>query len=98
MDINYRETGGPPRSVTVGTTSTLVSTARKRRKIILTNDSDEEIYLARADSAALNAGIRLNADGGALIDEPDSTGFMYAGPWYAICASGSKNLCVSEDF
>lgn len=94
----YYDAGGPPRAISIGTTSTLVLKSRStRKKVILVNDSDEDIYVARADSAVLNAGIRLNADGGALVDEPDTLGRIYTGPWYAICASGSKNLCVSED-
>ena len=97
-EIHWGEAGAPPRGVAVATTSTLVSTPRDRKKIVLTNDSDEDIYLARADSAVMNAGLRLNADGGSIVDEPDNTGYMYAGPWYAICSSGAKNLCVSEDF
>jgi len=91
--------GGPPRAVTVGTTSTLVLQANQARKsVTLVNDSTEPIYLGKADSAVMNAGIRLNAAGGSVTEVPDIFGRLYMGPWYAICTSGSMNLCVQEDY
>lgn len=78
-------------SVTVGATSTVVLAANgNRREVIFVNDSDETIYLSRRNTAVMNAGIRLNANGGALIDD------HYTGEYYAICTSGSKNLTFSE--
>jgi len=91
--------GGPPRAVTIGTTSTLILMANQSRKrVYLVNDSTEAIYIARADSAAMNAGIRLNPAGGSFVDEPDTRGEIYTGPYYGICNSGSMNLAVEEDY
>lgn len=90
--------GAPPVSVATGTTSILVARANQARmKMILINDSDTTIYITRGDFARLNAGIRLNANGGSLVDEPDSLGRIYTGPWSAISSAASKNLCVSEE-
>lgn len=60
-----------------------------------TNDSDDLIYLARGDDAALNTGIRLNANGGTY-----HIGLfnLFLGDVYAITDSQFKaaNLCISE--
>lgn len=81
-------------SVVVGNTTTVVSTQKdKRMYIILTNDSDETIYLAIGEAASGGKGIRLNASGGAYGLEPeDILNFQIN----AICASGGKNLCITE--
>ena len=78
-------------NVTVGATDTAVLSANNDRKaFILTNDSDEEIYLAYGVAAEMNKGIRLNAKGGVVREE------LYKGAVNAICASGSKNLAIVE--
>jgi len=80
--------------VTVGAASTLVVAANPRRTdLVLVNDSDEVIYLARGNAAVMNQGIRLNAAGGSYEINCDN---IYLGAIYAICTSGSKNLTVSE--
>lgn len=80
--------------VAVGATSTAVLSQNTDRKYLgLVNDSDEEIYLSLSGTAVINEGIRLNASGGAF--ELISTD-MYIGAITAICASGSKNLTVTE--
>lgn len=85
-------------ATTIGTASTLVISGNdNRRKITFVNDSDEDIYLGKGNPARSNVGVRLNAHGGSLVDEPDSLGYLYRGPWYAICASGSKVLAWTED-
>jgi hypothetical protein len=90
--------GGPPLNVTVGVVSVqAIRENPRRRRLIFTNDSDTVIYLARYQRAVLNAGIRLNANGGGFVDEPDNTGYMYTGPWHTISSAANKNLCVSED-
>ena len=88
--------------VTVGSSSTLALAANgARKRAILTNDSDEVIYLNLNGAAAeANKGIRLNASGGSVtIDNSDDnqTGYNNTTAIYAICASGSKNLCVHEE-
>lgn len=81
-------------SVSVGATTTEVLTENtSRRTAIFVNDSNETIYLSRSDTAVMNKGIRLNANGGYY--EITKTN-MYHGAVSAICASGSKNLTVSH--
>lgn len=76
----------------------IVRANKNRKKITLVNDSANVIYVAKADTAILNAGIRLNANGGSVVDEPDQTGYLYTGPWAAIAGvAGPSNLCVQEN-
>lgn len=90
--------GGPPRAATVGVASTIVLRENISRKaVIFTNDSDTIMYLARSQTAVLNAGIRLNANGGIFIDTPDIYGRLYKGPYAAISSAATKNLAISED-
>lgn len=90
--------GSPPVSVTAGTASVLLTRANQARmKITIINDSDTIVYVARGDFARLNAGIRLNPNGGSLIDEPDTLGRIYTGPWSAITSAAGKIICVSEE-
>lgn len=78
-------------SVTVASSSTTVLTARSDRiSAIIVNDSNENIYIKYGTGATLNSGIRLNSEGGTLIEE------KYTGIITAICASGSKNITVTE--
>jgi len=77
---------------TIGTTSTQVLAANSNRiQAILTNDSDEVIYVAKGVAAQLNKGIRLNAQGGSI------TITNFKGAINAICTSGNKKLCVAEE-
>lgn len=81
-------------NVTVGTTSTKVlNVSGDRDWVVITNDSDETIYLALGSYAVMNKGIRLNASGGSLEINFDCP---FIGEINAICASGSKNLCVFQ--
>ena len=83
--------------VTIAATSTMVvDVNRFRQKLILVNNSDEDIYVAPHSLAVATYGVPLVAAGGAIVDEPDSTGWIYKGPWMAICASGGKILSVTE--
>ena len=78
-------------AVTVGATSTAVLAANSARKeFVLTNDSDEVIYVSFAATAVMNQGVYLGANGGALFND------VYTGAVSAICASGAKNLCVVQ--
>jgi len=76
--------------VSVLNTSTTVSSAKARKSIILTNDSDTVIYVAKGATAVANEGIRLNASGGAIVIE-DWDGIISA-----ISTVTGKNLCYSE--
>jgi len=80
-------------SVTVNNSSTTVLAADdNRRSVVLVNDSNEAIYISRSATAVMNKGIRLSANGGAY--EINATN-LYTGIITGICASGSKNLCIS---
>ncbi|GAI07907.1 unnamed protein product [marine sediment metagenome] len=86
-------------AVTVGATSTLVLSANvraARRRVVLCNNSDEDMYACPGPVAISTAGIPLKAGGGAWTDQPDTTGYMYQGLYTAICASGGKVLSVTE--
>lgn len=81
-------------AVTVGTTSIEVILENYNRlSATFVNDSDSPIYLSLGQEAKVNAGIRLNANGGAY--EINLTN-----PWYgrvfAVSTAASKVLCVSE--
>jgi hypothetical protein len=79
-------------SVTIGNTSTLVlAEGMGRLHALITNDSDETIYLGIGAAAVMNKGIRLNANGG-VFDTSQSA--LYTHAIYAICTSGGKNICL----
>lgn len=83
-----------PTKVSVGSSSTTVLASNSHRLFaVFVNDSDETIYLSLSGTAVMNEGIRLNANGGAF--EINITN-LYTGIVKAICASGSKNLTVTE--
>jgi len=65
----------------------------QRMGCIITNDSDEVIYLALGEAAVLNQGIRLNANGGSFTMDYN---LLSLSAINAISTSGSKNLCVVE--
>jgi len=68
-----------------------------RKSLILVNDSVNIIYLSKRQPAALNTGIRLNANGG-VYTEPDFHGQAWKGAWYAIATGAASNLCITEDW
>jgi predicted sugar kinase len=77
-------------NVSVGSSTTVVLAAGvKRERVVLTNDSDEKIYIAVGAAAESAKGIPLAANGGAVILTP-SGGCKLA--INAICASGGKTL------
>ena len=82
-------------SVTVGTSSTAVLTAANAalcEYIYIANDSDEVIYIGLGAAAQMNKGIRLSASGGVVIFDAQTIPRVAIN---AICATGSKNLCVT---
>ena len=84
-------------NISVDSISTIVLGSRQGRKFaILVNDSDETIYVSLGATAEMNKGIRLNANGGAL--EINVNNNLYTGIISAICASGSKNLTITEAY
>ena len=90
-DVRY----DPPDNVTVGTGSTVVVTEDGERKyLLLTNDSNETIYLGIGADAVLNKGTRLNAEGGSFEMIRDLGGNFSHQKVNAISASGGKNLLI----
>ena len=85
---------------TIGAASSLALAAVKpgsrRLRVVLCNNSDEDMYVCPGDTAIATAGIPLKAAGGSWSDQPDSIGYIYQGIYTAICASGGKVLSVTE--
>jgi hypothetical protein len=63
-----------------------------RDTLYICNDSDAVIYLGFDTAAVLNKGIRLNANGGSLVDE------TYTGAVYGITAVASKNITIMQTY
>ena len=79
-------------SVSTGSTAVLSANA-DRLYALFQNDSDEEIYIYLGATAVMNKGIRLSASGGSY--EITSVN-LYTGVVTAICATGTKNLLVTQ--
>lgn len=85
--------------VTVGNTSTLIvpeNRARLRKRLYLVNNSNEVMSIAPGEVAVATQGIILVASGGSFSDEADPSGYIYQGPYTAICTSGGKLIAVTE--
>ena len=63
---------------------------------MIVNGSNEDVYLGLGQNAYNTYGVLLKANGGAFVDEPDSENWIFTGPYYGICASGSKVISVTE--
>lgn len=82
--------------VTVGTTNTsVVASNYDRNYLLLVNDGTEAIYISFGANAALNTGIRLNAEGGNY-EMGRGYGNIFQGAINAICTSGGMKLLVTE--
>ena len=89
--------GSSPRAASVTTASSIVVRENQgRKKLVLCNDGADVIYVVRGQSAVINSGIRLPT-GAVLVDEPDTLGRMYLGPWSAIVTTTTSVLTISED-
>lgn len=83
--------------VAIGNTTTKVLDANTNRVYVcLINDSDEVMYLKFGASAVSGEGYRVNAGGGSLEIFAREMFPEYLGQVNAICASGSKSMCVVE--
>ncbi len=84
-------------SVGAATSSTLALAANSnRRYAIFVNDSDTAVYLGLGAAAIVNAGIRLNANGGSY-EMSAMLGNLYRGAINAIHGgTGTKSLLVTE--
>ena len=90
-DTEDTDTATTTSKVDVGAISTSVLAAKADRiSTIIVNDSNEEVYINLSGTAVMNEGIRLNAHGGALVEK------NYTGAITAICASGTKNITVTQ--
>lgn len=89
--------GAVPFGVSVGTASILVRrTNTKRKRIFIQNASDAALYLWKADTAALGGGVLLYP-GMAWYEVADSLGYLYVGPFSAICNLASKMIIGWEE-
>jgi len=80
-------------AVSVGDTSTTILAANANRKYaLIVNDSDTNIYLALGAAAAVNSGIRLNANGGAF---EINWANLYKGAIYGIHAAAGLTKVVT---
>ena len=83
-------------AVTVGVaTGEALAANVNRLYALLVNDSDTVIYIKLGAAAVLNAGIRLNANGGSY-EMSKNFGNLYTGAINAIASAASKNLIVTE--
>ena len=83
-------------SASVGTTTTeIVASNAARKYLVLTNDSDEVVYITFGDDAVLNKGIRLNASGGAYEMLSENLSFKAIN---GISTSGSKVVTFVEGY
>ena len=84
--------------VSVGNASTLILAANAgRRYAAIVNDSDEDVYLALGQAAAMNEGIRINSGGGFWeVSRAAVRHRIHVGAVYGICSSGGKNVTVQE--
>lgn len=91
---NYLKASHTP--VTVGTGSTVVVSANAARQyLLLVNDGTEAIYVSLGGAAALNAGIRINGNGGSY-EMAVGYGNIYLGAVTGICTTGGMKLLVTE--
>lgn len=82
-------------TTTVGATSTVVVFENpRRRKLTVVNNSATDVWLGHGNLATGN-GVLLGQRG-AMVDEPDATGWMYKGAWYCISAAGGETLSWVE--
>jgi len=92
-------TGRPvDRQVTAGVASLVVSPPNpERKRLVIINDSDTIVFVNFKDPAVLNIGIRLNAEGGTMIEEDNLPRYeCWKGIVCCISTGASKNLCIQE--
>lgn len=97
----YSETGGSRSGfATIGTSSAQVMPHNPLRALlVLVNDSANTIYLGKGKAAAVvGSGIRLNANGGSAVIEPDTYGRIWKGSIQAIASGIASNLTWQEDW
>ena len=99
----YREspdfTGAVPLTGTIGAASAIIipENFSRRGPVIITNLSAGQIYVARKDRAVLLSGIALVAYGSTMVDQPDTLGRIYKGPYSAIGSGAGLIFSFSEE-
>ncbi|GAJ01905.1 unnamed protein product [marine sediment metagenome] len=94
QDLDLREKSQDLTTNVTATTAVVVVANKFRSAAFLTNDSDVTIYLRLGQEAAVNTGIRLNANGGALEINLSN---LFKGAISAIHGgTGDKVLCIQE--
>lgn len=71
----------------------------KRARVTFVNNTANEMWASKGNTAGLDVGILIPANGGVLIDEPlliDGYTYMYQGEWYVYCA-GAVDLSIDEE-
>ena len=99
--MQYAEIGGSRSGFfTVGVASLQVAGVNLlRKKLVLANDSANIIYLVKGTAAAVvGSGIRLNANGGTVVFEPDTYGRIWRGSIQVIATGAASNLVWQEDW
>lgn len=81
-------------SIGVATTAALAANANRRYALIV-NDSDTVIYISFHVNAALNTGIRINANGGSY-EMSEAAGNIDTRAINAISSVAAKTLLVTE--
>lgn len=89
LSANITITTGAINNVSILTTTTVVlGGAATRVSVALSNDSNEDIYVAVGTAAVMNKGILLRANGGQVVLGLGKAALAIN----AICLSGTKNL------
>lgn len=72
----------------------IVAANDQRADLMIVNDSEVLVYLARGNAAVARSGIRLNGNGGAFnMNQTD----LFLGAIYAVCDEGQDaNVTISE--
>jgi len=82
---------------TLGTTSLqFLQDEPRRAKLILCNDSPNNIFLSMLGKAVVNEGIFLIANGGSYCEEPDVYGRIFTGVWSGIATVAGSILTICE--
>lgn len=84
------KTAGDAVTVKAEESKEIAAANRNRISLTLTNDSASVVYVYKGTKAATGKGIRLNAEGGAVVIDD------YTGVVTAATAAEEASLCVSE--
>lgn len=87
-------TRATPSSVTIGSSSTqILPPDAGRQGVLLTNDSNQSIYLGIGNTAEMNKGHRINRDGGYY---EITRANLFVGVLNGVCEDGGATLLITE--